>query len=325
MNAGFDQPLYVLPLDHRGTFLTRAFGWKGDLSAAQSAVVSGLKQVVYDGFRAALKGGVPVSKSCILADEQFGTAILRHAAERGYTTALSAEWSGGDEFDLEYGEHYTVHIESFRPTFCKALVRYNPEDDGAANARQAARLRRLCDYLHRHRPPGTGGPLLMLGLVIPPLPGQLARVRGDTWAYDAEVRPRLVAPAIGQLRQAGVEPDVWMVEGLERRDDCERVATAARQGGRQRVGCIVLGRGEDPQRVRGWLATAATVPGFIGFAVGRTTFWDALARWRNGRASRAEAVASTARRYREWVDTFEEARSSSPAAFAVEQENPLTP
>ena len=84
------------------------------------------------------------------------------------------------------------------------------------------------------------------------------------------------------LQEAGVEPDVWKIEGLERREDCERVAAAARRGGRDRVGCIVLGRGEDDRKVREWLATAAAVPGYIGFAVGRTTFWDALADWRAG-------------------------------------------
>jgi myo-inositol catabolism protein IolC len=62
--------------------------------------------------------------------------------------------------------------------------------------------------------------------------------------------------------------------------------------------------------VREWLATAAAVPGYIGFAVGRTTFWDALTDWRAGRASREAAVVAIARRYREWVDIFEKARPS---------------
>src|SRR5262249_51449343 len=154
----------------------------------------------------------------------------------------------------------------------------NPEGDAAANGRQTARLKRLSDYLHRHRPTGSdgGGPLFMFELVVPPLPAQLDRVGGDRRAYDLEVRPGLMVRSIGRLQQAGVEPDVWKIEGLERREDCERVAAAARQGGRDRVGCIVLGRGEDDRKVREWLATAAAVPGYVGFAVGRTTFWDAL-------------------------------------------------
>jgi 5-dehydro-2-deoxygluconokinase len=306
MTIGFDQPLYVLPFDHRGTFQTKMFGWKGALTAAQSAEIAALKQVIYDGFEAALEAGVPRKKAGILVDEQFGDAILRDAAVHGYTTALTAEKSGQDEFDFEYGEDFARHIEKFRPTFCKVLVRYNPEGDADLNARQTARLKRLSDYLQ------GSGRMFMFELLVPPVPAQLDRVHGDKKAFDLELRPGLMVRSIRELQGAGVEPDVWKIEGLERREDCERVVEAARQGGRDRVGCIVLGRGEDDRKVREWLATAATVPGFIGFAVGRTTFWDALTDWRAGRASREAAVNAIAQRYREWVDIFERARSSRP-------------
>src|SRR5262249_3415220 len=143
-----------------------------------------------------------------------------------------------------------------------------------------------------------------------PVPAQLDKFHGDRKAFDLELRPALMARSIRDFQEAGVEPDVWKIEGLDRREDCERVARAARQGGRERVGCIVLGRGEDDRKVREWLATAAPMPGFIGFAVGRTTFWDAVNNWRAGVASREAAVAEIARSYREWVDIFEKARSS---------------
>jgi 5-dehydro-2-deoxygluconokinase len=83
---------------------------------------------------------------------------------------------------------------------------------------------------------------------------------------------------------------------------------AARRNGRNKVGCIVLGRGEDDKKVREWLGTAAPVAGFIGFAVGRTTFWDPLIDLRANKITREAAVAEIARRYREWVDIFEKAR-----------------
>jgi myo-inositol catabolism protein IolC len=67
--------------------------------------------------------------------------------------------------------------------------------------------------------------------------------------------------AIEQLQDAGIEPDVWKVEGLDRREDCEKIVVAARRNGRTHVGCTVLGRGEDDQKVREWLATAASVRG----------------------------------------------------------------
>ena len=301
MSIGFDQPLYILPFDHRGTFLAKMLGAKGPPTAEQAAEIAAMKQVIYDGFRAALAGGVPRDRAGILVDEQFGADVLRDATARGYTTALTVEKSGQDEFDFEYGDDFAAHIEAFRPTFAKVLVRYNPEGDAALNDRQRSRLKRLADYLHR------SSRLFMFELLVPPIPAQLDRVHGDRKAFDRELRPALMIRSIRDLQEAGVEPDVWKIEGLERRGDCERVAAAARRGGRDRVGCIVLGRGEDDRKVREWLATAAAVPGYIGFAVGRTTFWDALTDWRAGRSTREQAVAAIARRYREWVDIFEKA------------------
>src|SRR5882757_87028 len=115
---GFDKPLYILPFDHRGSFQTKLFGWPGTLTAEQTAQVAASKQVVHDGFLAALKIGVPVSKAGILVDEQFGAAILQSAGTHGYTTACPAEKSGQEEFDFEYGEDFAKHIEAFQPTFC---------------------------------------------------------------------------------------------------------------------------------------------------------------------------------------------------------------
>jgi 5-dehydro-2-deoxygluconokinase len=304
MNIGFDKPLYIQPFDHRGSFQTKMFGWKGALTEEQTAQIAAAKQVIYDGFKAAVADGVPKEKAGILVDEQFGAAILRDAAAHGYQTACSAEKSGQDEFDFEYGEEFAKHIEAFRPTFCKVLVRYNPEGDQALNQRQTARLRRLSDYLH-----AESSSRFMFELLVPPEKEQLEEVKGDKKAYDREIRPRLMVQTILQLQDAGVEPDVWKIEGLDRREDCEKVVAAARRDGRDKVGCIVLGRGENDQKVHEWLTTAAKVPGFIGFAVGRTVFWEPLVGWRDKKTSREAAVAEIARRYRQFVDVFEKARA----------------
>jgi 5-dehydro-2-deoxygluconokinase len=302
MAIGYDRPLYVLPFDHRATFSKNMFGWKGALTPQQTAEVAAVKQVIYDAFKAAVAGGVPKEHAGILVDEQFGAAILRDALEQGFITACPAEKSGQDEFDFEYGENFPRHIEAFHPTFCKVLVRYNPEGDAEMNRRQAARLKQLSDYLH------TAGRLYMFELLVPPESAQLQRYGNDRKAYDLQLRPALMVQAIQELQDAGVEADVWKIEGIERREDCERVVAAARRAGRDRVGCIILGRGEDDQKVREWLTTAASVPGFIGFAVGRTTFWDPLVNYRARKIAREDAVAQIASSYRAWVDVFEKAR-----------------
>ena len=306
MTIGFDKPLYILPFDHRGSFQTKLFGWKGTLTAEQTAEIASIKQVIYEGFKAAIAVGVPKDKAGILVDEQFGAAILHDAVKHGYSTARPAEKSGQDEFDFEYGEDFGKHIDAFKPTFCKVLVRYNPEGDKSLNQRQTARLKRLADYVH-----GQTKSMFMFELLVPAEKGQLDRVKGDKKAYDAEIRPKLMVQAIQQLQDAGVEADVWKIEGLDRREDCTKVVAAARRNGRDKVGCIVLGRGEDDRKVREWLATAAPASGFIGFAVGRTTFWDPLVDLRAKKTTREAAATEIARRYREWVDIFEKSRGST--------------
>lgn len=306
--AGYDDPLYLLPFDHRNSYVRGMFDYSTPLGAAQQRRVEDSKHLIYEGFLLAAENGIPKAAAGVLVDEAFGAAILRDARARGFVTALSVERSGSDEFFFEYGDDYAAHIEAFDPTFAKVLVRYNPEDDAAMNQRQAERLARLSDTCSRQRR------ALMFELLVPPTPAQLESVHGDKNVFDLRVRPALVVQAIGALQNAGVEAAVWKIEGLDRREDCERVVRGARAGGRDHVSCIVLGRGADDARVRAWLETAASVPGFIGFAVGRTTFFSAVADFESGAATRAEAARRIAAQYAGWVAIFEQARMQRRAA-----------
>jgi 5-dehydro-2-deoxygluconokinase len=311
MPRGHDRDLYIQPFDHRGSFQTKMFGWKPPLSAAQTAEIAAAKQVIYEGFKGAVAAGVPKEKAGILVDEQFGAAILRDALAAGFITAAPAEKSGQDEFDFEYGADFAGHIEAFKPTFCKVLVRYNAEGDPTLNRRQAARLKQLSDYLA-----SKGESRFLFELLVPAEKAQLDRLKGDKKAYDLEQRPRLMVQAIQELQLAGVDPDLWKIEGIDRREDCEKIVAVARAGGRDQVGCIILGGGKDDRKVGEWLGIAAGVPGFVGFAVGRTVFWDPLVAWRAKKMTREEAIAEISRRYREFVDIFEKARHSTAARAA---------
>jgi myo-inositol catabolism protein IolC len=311
-------PLYMLPFDHRESFESGLFGWTGVLSHEQTAQIAASKQVVYAGLLKAIDDGVPEDRAALLVDEQFGREILADAHARGLTTACSAEASGQAEFELEYGEDFARHIEAMDPTYCKVLVRYNPSGDAALNQRQAERLRSLSAYLHRT------ARRFLFELLVPAEPGQLAQVAHDTRAYDLTLRPSLVVTAMRELQDAGVEPDVWKVEGLDRRQDCLAVAQMAQRDGRSGVTCIVLGRHAEDARVRQWLEVAASVPAFIGFAVGRSTFWEPLQELLAHRIDRQAAVGAIARTYRRWVDTWEMARgerASGPSKGRDHEEN----
>ena len=299
MRLGYSRPLYLLPFDHRHSYLTGMFHVTPPLTAEQREAVTDSKQVIYDGFQQALDHDVPAASAGILVDEEFGAGILRDATRNGYVTALSTEKSGSDEFEFEYGAAFAEHIEAFKPTFAKALVRYNPEADPALNQRQTARLKQLSDYCR------AAGQLFMFELLVPATEAQMDRVHEDATNYDLQIRPGLMLQAIRMLQDAGVEPDIWKIEGLDRREDCERAVATARREGRDEVGCIVLGRGVDEKKVTGWLETAASVQGFIGFAVGRTTFWEPVADYVAKKTTRQAAASRIAQRYCGWAAIFE--------------------
>jgi myo-inositol catabolism protein IolC len=183
MPRGYDHPLYIMPFDHRGSFQTKMFGWQSPLSGAQTAEIAGAKRVIYDGFLAALAGGVPREKAGILVDEQFGATILRDAMSKNIVTACALEKSGQPEFDFEFGEDFASHIEAFDPTFGKVLVRYNPDGDRALNKRQATRLKRLSDFLA-----ARGRSRFMFELLVPPEKMQLDRLKGNRETYDLELK-----------------------------------------------------------------------------------------------------------------------------------------
>ena len=302
MKLGYNRPLYILPFDHRASFSKGLFGFDPPLSPEQIASVAASKQLVYDGFKQALAMGAPREAAAILTDEQFGAAVLKSAKADGFTFCIPAEKSGQEEFAFEYGDRWRDHIDAFAPSFVKALVRYNPEGDEAMNRRQAVRLNELSGYCHQT------GRHFMFELLVPMTHDQSDRLEGDQRLYDHDLRPSLMIGAIKELQQAGVEPDVWKVEGLDRTGDCAALVQAARREGRDEVGCIILGRGANEAGITAWLLAAAPVTGFIGFAVGRTSFWDSIAGLRDGKFSREAAVAQIAGHYLKWIETFVAAR-----------------
>src|ERR1051325_6410025 len=258
MDIGYDRPLYILPFDHRASFEKGLFGFNAPLSPEQTKTVADSKKVVYDGLKAALNRGVPREAAGILVDEQFGADILRDARAQGYITAAPVEKSGQNEFNFEYGDKWREHLAEFKPTFAKALVRYNPEDDEAMNRRQAQRLKDLGDYVH------SQGQKFMFELLVPMTKDQHDRLEGDQHLFDHDLRPSLMIAAIKELQGYGVEPDVWKIEGLDRREDAAAVAAAARRDGRDKVGCILLGRGSNEAGIIHWLKAAAPLPAYIG-------------------------------------------------------------
>ncbi len=258
MALGYEQPLFLLAFDHRRPHIATLFGVDGEPTPQQTATIVDAKSVIFDGFRTALVEGAPSRGAGILVDEQFGAAVARAALEAGQVCAMPVERSGLTHFDFEYGDAFATHIEAFSPTLAKILVRYNPEGDPSDNQQSIAGMTRLSTWLR------ATDRKLLLELIVPATPTQLGRVDGDDRRYVAEVRPALMQRAISELQAAGIEADVWKIEGIDQRADCAMVAAQARSGGRDRVGCVVLGQGADADAGRALAAhlrRCARLPG----------------------------------------------------------------
>jgi 5-dehydro-2-deoxygluconokinase len=101
-----------------------------------------------------------------------------------------------------------------------------------------------------------------------------------------------------------VEPDIWKIEGIDRREACGAISQQVRSGGRDGVACVVLGRGANEEAVIHWLREGAGVAGYIGFAIGRTIWWDALKSYLNGDTDRAESAKTIAQNYLKMIDVY---------------------
>ncbi len=290
--------LLILAFDHRASFLEKMFGIKGrQPTPEEKRQIEEYKQIVFEGFRLATKKNVPKDIAGLLVDEEFGARVLREAKKDGLTFAMPVEKSGQDEFDFDYGDKFTQHIEEFDPTFAKVLVRYNPDGDGAMNKRQLARLKKLSDYLQQKKRP------FLFELIVPATAAQLAKLGGAKDKYDLELRPSLMCTSLKEIQDAGVEPSIWKLEGVDKPEDAKAIVKQAQSGGRK-VGVITLGRGESKDKVQEWLKVGAKIPGIIGFAVGRTIFWNPLADLKAGKISRQQAIEQIAQTYGEFTQLW---------------------
>jgi myo-inositol catabolism protein IolC len=301
MALGYDGKLYILAFDHRGSFQKKMFGIEGDPTPEQTKTIADAKHLIYEGMEVAVKRGVDAAATGVLVDEQFGGDIPSDAHEHGLKLAMPVEKSGQNEFDFEYGADFGAHIEKFDPDFSKVLVRYNSDDpDRELNQRQLGRLKELSDWLHAH------DRKFLFELLVPATEDQLSQVDGSTDRYDAELRPELMRRAIEDCQNYGIEVDIWKIEGVDEQSDAAMLAEQSRAGdGRENVKCVLLGRGAATDKVEEWLRVAAPVEGFIGFAIGRSIWWDALKSFLDDEVDREAAAAKIADNYLHFVGIYE--------------------
>ena len=306
MALGYDGKLYILAFDHRGSFQKKMFGIEGDPTPEQTETITDAKRLVFEGMEKAVERGLDASTAGVLVDEQFGGDVPRLAKEHGLKLAMPAEKSGQNEFDFQYDDEFGDHILSFDPAFTKVLVRYNPDGDAEMNERQLGRLKRLADWLHEN------GRIFLFELLVPAEPQQLEKVGGDADRYDAELRPELMRQSIENIQDFGIEVDIWKIEGVDAREDAQMLIEQTRRGeGREGVVSVLLGRGASDEKVDQWLQVAAPVEGFVGFAIGRSIWWDALKGFLAGDLERDAAAEQIAGNYLRFIGVYDDAEAGA--------------
>ncbi len=299
-NLGYNKSLYILPFDHRATFAQKFFNKNSiaDLTSEERQLITEYKKIIYEGFKKAVENGIPKENAAILIDEEFGDEILKNAKENGFVILLTTEKSGQEEFEFQYGADFNTHIEKYNPQFVKVLIKYNPEDNQDLKARQLERLKTVSDFCI------VKGFKFLLEVLIISTKSQGEIVNNSKEEFDKALRPHLTIRMIKELQTAGVEPDVWKLEGFDTAEEYKQIVEAARANGRSNVGLVILGRGENEEKVNEWLKVGKYVVGVIGFAVGRTVFWQAILDFRSNVKTREEAVDAISQNFTNFYKIF---------------------
>src|SRR3954464_1140613 len=305
MALGYHGKLYILAFDHRGSFQKKMFGIDSDPTPEETETISDAKKLIYEGMEIAVERGVDADATGVLVDEQFGSDIPKLAKQHGLKLAQPVEKSGQEEFDFQYDEDFGQHILDNDPDFSKVLVRLNPDGDAEMNERQLGRLKELADWLHEN------DRKFLFELLVPAEDAQLEQVDGDSDRYDAELRPELMRRAIEQIQDYGIEVDIWKIEGVDAQEDAEVLVRQPRSGeGRESVTSVLLGRGASDEKVDHWLRAGAPVEGYIGFAIGRSIWWDALKGFLDESIKREDAAQQIADKYLRFVKVYQDTEAT---------------
>jgi myo-inositol catabolism protein IolC len=297
---GYSNELYILAFDHRGTLTKGLLGVEGRQPTVDEASrVSSMKDIIFDGFIEAKNSGISGGDPAILVDETFGLQVQQKAKEMGIKYAAPVEKSGQKVFDFEYGDSFGEKIIEVDADFIKILVRWNPNDDIETREVQGKRIKILSDWIEENERK------FLLEFLVPATDEQLESVDGDQSRYDSEIRPKLAVQVVEEMREKGADPDIWKIEGLDTKEDCEKVATSIKDGGREDVIAVVLGRGANDEKVNQWLRAGSSVDGYKGFAIGRSIFWNSLKGWHEEQKSREEAVSEIAESYLSFISVYQ--------------------
>ena len=246
--------LLILAADHRSSLEHDLYGLTAPPTPAQAAQISAAKLLAYEALLDATAWLPAQIQPGVLIGEQYGASVAELASHSAGAVSLCMplEASGQEQFSFAYGDDWQRHAGYFAAGHVKVQVRDDPGLDPARREQQARQLGEASAWAAE-----TGRSLIL------------------ELRHDEELRPGHTLQVMDYLQDHGVEPELWMIEGVSRHDDAVAVAAMAQRGGR-RAYCLVGGRNAPDDTVKHWLRVAAPVPGWAGFAIGRSIWRDPL-------------------------------------------------
>ena len=276
--------VYMLAADHR-------WQWEEwcDARSMPRTRIAEVKRLAYDGFLLARDRSAAVREcGALLIDEQYASPVITEALKAGVNVGTPAEKAGS--FPLAWCEPFSRALTG---AFVKVLVRHRPDDDREIRDGQWAKLKALQTWCH-----GAGKPLVIEVLV--------ARRQEPEEEFEASGRPAMLAAFIGEAYRRALVPDFWKIEGTPSKEGARIIdaAIAADSWCRQ----IILGKAADLDTIHRWFAAAAGSPTAVGFAIGRSVFWEPSEAFLSGTRTAGQAAADICANYLRLVDAWDARR-----------------
>jgi 5-dehydro-2-deoxygluconokinase len=281
------QRVYMLAADHR-------WQWEEfcDARSIPRTRIAGVKRLALDAFLIARDRVAAVGEfGALLIDEQYASAVIADALRAGVTVGTPAEKAGA--FPLAWSSD--PFSAALTGAFVKVLVRYRPDDEEAIRAGQWEKLDALQTWCR------DAGKPLVIEVLVP-------RRQEAEDEFEASGRPAMLAGFIGDAYRRGLTPAFWKIEGTLAPEGARTIDTAiaAHPACRQ----IILGKAADLGTIDRWFAAAAASTTAVGFAIGRSVFWEPSAAFLSGATTAEQASADICKNYVRLVAAWDRRRDS---------------
>jgi 5-dehydro-2-deoxygluconokinase len=227
----------------------------------------------------------------VLLDGRYGMRGLEAAADHPYWIGRPIELPGSRPLAFESSADVATELATWPYNHVvKCLAFYHPDDPPELCEQQERQLLRLQDACRKTRHE------LLVEII--------ASRHG---AVDAHTTAR----AIQRLYDRGMKPDWWKLEPAADLATWANIERAIRSNDPLCRGVLLLGLQAPSDELAASFRIAAASPIVKGFAVGRTIFADAAARWLAGRIDDEAAIADLCGRFAVLVDAWREARAAA--------------